>query len=77
MRLRVIIELAEYNSLTDSIFKMLIFWQSDSFRELFEAIADEQCITVKTLIITYRDMRIFPSSSCKTLGIWSGTELGM
>ncbi|KIY62846.1 hypothetical protein CYLTODRAFT_458645 [Cylindrobasidium torrendii FP15055 ss-10] len=44
--------------------------RNDAFHELFEAVADEQCIPIENVIITYKDRRIFPSSSARTFEIW-------
>ena len=52
--------------------------QSENFRELFEATADDANIMAENLIMTYRDKRFFPSVTPHTLKIWTETaELGI
>ncbi|KAF8799030.1 hypothetical protein BYT27DRAFT_7202790 [Phlegmacium glaucopus] len=47
--------------------------RSDSFRELFEATADDANIMAEGLVMTYRDKRFFPSVTPHTLKIWTET----
>ena len=51
--------------------------QSENFRELFEATADDANVMAENLIMTYRDKRFFPSVTPQTLKIWTeAAELG-
>ena len=52
--------------------------QSENFRELFEATADDANVMAENLIMTYRDKRFFPSVTPHTLKIWTeAAELGI
>ena len=50
--------------------------QNDDFRELFEAVAEDACILVDSLIMTYRDKRIFSSVTPQTLKMRGAAEMG-
>ncbi|KAK0464330.1 uncharacterized protein EV420DRAFT_1037191 [Desarmillaria tabescens] len=53
------------------VFKMN---RSETFRELFEAVAEIQNLLTDNLIMTYQNRRFFPSVTPHTLGIWSSAE---
>lgn len=49
--------------------------RNDDFRELFEAAAEDACILVDSLIMTYRDKRIFSSVTPQTLKMRGAAEM--
>lgn len=51
--------------------------QTDTFRDLFEAVAEEGAVLSANLIMTYQNKRIFPSVTPEILRIWTDSiELG-
>ncbi|PFH46528.1 hypothetical protein AMATHDRAFT_50986 [Amanita thiersii Skay4041] len=54
------------------VFKMN---RDDTFRDLFEATAEEASILTANLVITYNRARIFPSVSPRALNMWTEAEL--
>jgi hypothetical protein len=51
--------------------------QTDNFRDLFEATAEDANVLVPNLIMTYQGKRFFPSVTPQTLKIWTdNAELG-
>ncbi|KAG7445799.1 uncharacterized protein BT62DRAFT_932963 [Guyanagaster necrorhizus] len=53
------------------VFKMN---RNETFRELFEAIAESQSLLTNNLVMTYQNRRFFPSVTPNTLRIWSSAE---
>jgi hypothetical protein len=51
--------------------------QTDNFRQLFEAAAEEAGVFVDNLIMSYNGARLFPSVTPATLKIWDEGELGL
>ncbi|KAI0081641.1 hypothetical protein K474DRAFT_1756869 [Panus rudis PR-1116 ss-1] len=47
----------------------------DSFRQLFEEVADLAAVLSEHVIVTYNDKRVFPSASPHGIGVWEEAEL--
>lgn len=47
------------------------FLQADSFRDLFEAVAEDAAVPSARVIMTYQSKRFFPSITPHTLRIWA------
>ncbi|KAJ7767530.1 hypothetical protein DFH07DRAFT_808813 [Mycena maculata] len=49
--------------------------RTDSFRELFEAVAEDESILVESLVMSYKRVPIVPSVTPAALNLWNDAEL--
>ncbi|CAK5284122.1 unnamed protein product [Mycena citricolor] len=49
--------------------------RTDTFRELFEAVAEDQSLLLENLRLSHNNIRIFPSVTPATLRIWDEADL--
>lgn len=51
--------------------------QDESFRDLFDAVAEDAQILVSALVLSYRNKRLFSSTRPDALGLWGEVEFGV
>ncbi|KAJ7625341.1 hypothetical protein DFH06DRAFT_1229212 [Mycena polygramma] len=57
---------------TEVVFKLN---RTDNFRELFEAVAEDQSILVDSLVMSYNGARLVPSVTPASLNLWGDAEI--
>lgn len=50
--------------------------QDESFRDLFDAVAEDVEILVGDLVLTHKSKRLFASARPDALGLWGEAEFG-
>ncbi|KAJ7128232.1 hypothetical protein C8R43DRAFT_1134518 [Mycena crocata] len=64
--------LNEAGKKTTTVFKLN---RTDNFRDLFEAVAEDESILSESLIMSYNGARLFPSVTPAALNMWENAEL--
>ncbi|KAJ6585242.1 hypothetical protein B0H19DRAFT_1016304 [Mycena capillaripes] len=64
--------LNEAGRATEVVFKLN---RTENFRDLFEAVAEDQSILVESLIMSYNGARLVPSVTPASLNLWGDAEL--
>ncbi|KAJ7132957.1 hypothetical protein C8R46DRAFT_1201737 [Mycena filopes] len=57
---------------TEAVFKLN---RTDNFRELFEAVAEDEAILVEALVMSYKGVQVYPSVTPAALALWEDAEL--
>lgn len=55
---------------------LFTFVQHDSFKQVFDEIADLADVLVENIIVSHNKKRVFPSASPHGIGVWTEAELG-
>ncbi|KAF8171924.1 hypothetical protein K438DRAFT_1851903 [Mycena galopus ATCC 62051] len=64
--------LNESGKKTEVVFKLN---RTDNFRDLFEAVAEEESILVESLVMSYKGGKLFPTVTPASLDLWGDAEL--